>query len=416
MLVPSTRSNAGLFGRDARQLALLDAAAQEFNARGISGASIARIARTLGLTRAAVYYYVKDRDDLAAQCYMRTCALAADDLAAAQREPTGLAGIVAFIRGALDPARPPAAVLSELDCLEGGARAAIRSAHQSNLETLRGYVRAGIADRSIRACDDEVVAQTIIGTIAWIPLSVDWVEDTDAGFRARTVEALIDVLVDGEARDTDFRFEPAVAIASFFPPPAKAFDRRATSAAKIDQLVMTASQLFNRKGIDGTSLDDIAAALGATKGVLYHYLKNKGDLVVRCYRRSFDLTERFADACDAKGRTGLERALLGLWLNVQAQASGLSPLILMAGASALPATVRREIVRRARRLQKRFRAFGEQGLADGSFRAVDFDAVAQLGAGPFEWLPKWFSTDDPRAPEALAREIVDLFVKGLRAR
>ena len=59
---------------------------------------------------------------------------------------------------------------------------------------------------------------------------------------------------------------------------------------------MTASQLFNRRGIDGVSLDDITAELGATKGALYHYLDNKADLVVRCYRRSFDLTERFADA------------------------------------------------------------------------------------------------------------------------
>jgi AcrR family transcriptional regulator len=222
--------------------------------------------------------------------------------------------------------------------------------------------------------------------------------------------------VNGEAEDPDFRFEPRVSIQSFFPEPGNAFDRKAASDAKVEQLLMTASLAFNRSGVDGTSLDAITAALGATKGVFYHYLKNKTDLVVRCYRRSFDLTERFADACEQSGGSGLERATLGLYLNVQAHASGLSPLILMAGASALPAAAKRETTRRARKLQSRFRVFGEEGLADGSFRAIDFDAVAQLGAGAFEWLPKWFSTEDPRAPEILAREIVDLFTRGLRAR
>jgi AcrR family transcriptional regulator len=55
----------------AKLAALLDEAAQEFNARGLAGASIGRIARAMGLTRAAVYYYVKDREDLAVQCYRR---------------------------------------------------------------------------------------------------------------------------------------------------------------------------------------------------------------------------------------------------------------------------------------------------------------------------------------------------------
>ena len=57
--------------RAAKHALLLDVAAREFNARGIAGASIGRIAKAMGLTRAAVYYYVKDRDALAAQCYRR---------------------------------------------------------------------------------------------------------------------------------------------------------------------------------------------------------------------------------------------------------------------------------------------------------------------------------------------------------
>jgi AcrR family transcriptional regulator len=384
------RASAAL-GREARREALLDEAAQEFNARGISGASVARIARRVGLTRAAVYYYFEDRHDLTVQCYARACEIMARDLAAAEAASgPGLERVLGFLRLALDPKRAPVAALSELDYLRGSAHAAIALAQRRNVERLRALVRSGVEDGTIRACDDEIVAQTLIGTVTWIPLSVEWVQGTDETYRARTAEALCDLVADGQAADRSFAFIPAVAIESFFPVPAAAFDRVGVSAAKVEQLLMTASQLFNRRGIDGTSLDDITEVLGATKGVLYHYLASKTDLVVRCYRRGFALYERFADAAERCGRTGLERGLIGLYLNVQAHASGLSPLIQMAGASALPA-------------------------ADGSFRRIDFDAVAQLGAGAFQWLPKWFRTDDVRAAEKLGEEIVVLFIRGLRA-
>lgn len=402
--------------RAEKHAALLEEAAQEFNARGLSGASMGRIARAMGLTRAAIYYYVKDREELAVQCYRRTCEILHGDLAAAETSRgSGLDRLLFFLRRTLDPRRSPPAVLSELDYLDGRKHAALKAAHEGNVERLRALVRAGIADGSIRACDDEIVAQTMIGIITWIPISVAWVEATDETYRARTVEALADFIVNGQAADPHYVFEPKVAITEFFATPPSAFDRRGAAAAKIEQLLMTASRMFNRRGIDGTSLDEITAALGATKGALYHYLENKTDLVVRCYKRSFTLTERFTDAAERTGRDGLERAMIGLYLNCQAHSSGLAPLTLMVGSSALPANAQRDITRRARALQRRYESFGRSGLKDGVFREFDFDATAQFGAGAFEWLPKWFSTDDSRASSALAMEIVTLFIRGLRA-
>ena len=58
-----------------------DEAARQFNARGIAAPSVNQVAKRVGLTRAAVYYYVKDGEDLVFQCYLRACQLTADDLA-----------------------------------------------------------------------------------------------------------------------------------------------------------------------------------------------------------------------------------------------------------------------------------------------------------------------------------------------
>src|SRR5580692_2261209 len=103
---------------------LLDGAAELFNLRGISATSVADVADILGLSRASLYYYVEDREDLVFQCYLRACELMAEDLAAAGGEPSGLKRTLAFVRHSLMPTRPSTAVLSEIDVL-AGARAEV---------------------------------------------------------------------------------------------------------------------------------------------------------------------------------------------------------------------------------------------------------------------------------------------------
>lgn len=48
---------------------------------------------------------------------------------------------------------------------------------------------------------------------------------------------------------------------------------------KIAMLMETASGLFVEKGYDKTTMDEIAAAAGVAKGTLYHYFKNKAELL-----------------------------------------------------------------------------------------------------------------------------------------
>ena len=401
--------------RDARRDALLEAAAAEFNARGISRASISRIAAAKGLTRAAVYYYVRDRDDLVFQAYRRSCEVTASDLEAAEDAGGGaMATLESFVRRALDPARPTSAVLGDVDYLQGAERTAIATAHAANVQRLRGIIRLGSEVGELRPCDDEIIAQAIIGMVAWIPLSAEWVEGSDANHRARAVEALVDILAKGEAADPAWTFAPPVTISAFFPPPPDPFNRSQVAEAKLERLLMTASAVFNRRGVDGASLDEVARELGATKGAFYHYLDNKTELVVRCQERANRLYDEFAAAADRYGRTSLEKSLIGLHLLVQSHASGLSPLVQLVGHEAFPPAARRAMRRRNRAVQQRYEGFAALSLQDRAMRDIDFNAVSQLSAGVFEWLPKWFDPADPRAGASLAYELVQLFAHGLK--
>lgn len=400
-----------------RDDALLNAAAIEFNAYGVSGASLSRIARTVGLTRAALYYYFDSREDLAYRCYLRACDIMAADLAAAEKAGrNGLARVQNFIRHTLDPVRAPGVVPSEIPSLGETHRARVQAAHDRNVATLMRFIREGVADRSIRSCDAEIAAQAILGMVYWVPLAEEWVEGSGETVRRRAAEALTDLVTQGTAADPAYPFACPIDVNSFAFRPSNAFDRGQAAAQKVELLSRTASRLFNRSGIDGTSLDQITREVGATKGAFFHYIEDKTALVAECHRRSMELSEKIVEAAERHGRNGLERAMLGLHLLVQAFAGELAPLSPLTGLEALPLKLRAPLQRRGLALQNRYEQMNRKGLDDGSLRPFEMRTVSATGAGVFGWIPKWRRDDDARSPRALADEIVALFVRGLRRR
>ena len=404
--------------RPTQREVLLDEAAQQFNARGIAATAVNQVAKRVGLTRAAVYYYVKDSEDLVFQCYQRACQLTADDLAHAHEQSKDDVGrIAAFVRRALAPERPQVAVVSEIAYLSDAKRTLIETEHGRNIAALENFVRSGIRAGTIRECDAHVVAQAIFGIVSWIVLSPGWVgKGGDAASALRMADAIVDHLEHGLARTPAAPFSCRIDVKSLTSAPANMFDREHAAAMKIEQVLETASRLFNERGLDGASLDQIAAALGATKGALYHYFSDKRELILRCYERSAALDEKMTDLAEHSGGTGLERGMIGLHLNVQAQVAGPSPLVPLIGFESIAPGPRKALQKRLAQLHWRFTEMGRQGIADGSNRRCDVDAIALAGAGIFGWIPKWLPASAAARRWEIADQMVELSRLGLRPR
>lgn len=405
-------------GRRGKREAVLDAAARQLNARGVSNTSLSEIAAGLGITRAALYYYVEDRDDLVFQCYRRACEAMARDLDAAGKSGgSGLDRVLAFVDRALDPDRAEPAALAEVGALPRLQRETIEGLHRGNVAQLVDLVEAGQADGTVRPCDPLIVAQAIVGVVSWIPLVPRWTGEPEAGFRTRARAGAATLIREGVATD------PAAALAYapldigiLRPARGNAFDRDAAAAMKLEELLRAASRLFNRKGVEATSIDEIAAEVGATKGAVYHYLADKPDLLARCFRRAFSLSDRILQAVELSGGTAMQRNLAGVALLVEMQLDDeFCPLAPLAGVEALPADARDEIMARVRALEQGYPEVAREGLADGSVKDVDLTAVAEAMAGAFGWLHKWWRPElAPR--DAVVAEHVRLLAQGLGAR
>jgi AcrR family transcriptional regulator len=285
------------------------------------------------------------------------------------------------------------------------------------LAQLKALIEQGVAAGELRACDPGIIAQALLGMISWIPLAPRWVGD-DPEIRARATAAAIDLVRNGvaaRARPEDAL--PQIDVATLRLARGSLFSREDAAAMKTEELLRTASRLFNRKGIDAVSLDEVGAAVGATKSVVYHYLTDKPDLVAQCYRRAFALGDRVLAAMDGVEGDGFARAVAGFRLLVEVNARAeFSPLVPLAGVDALHEEARRDIVALARHSEEAFPAAAQAGIADGSIRRIDLIGTAVALAGTFGWIPKWYDGEDEAVTSSIAGEFQLLYAFGLKAR
>ncbi|WP_293541993.1 TetR/AcrR family transcriptional regulator [Phenylobacterium sp.] len=410
MAVPEERSTKLRdASRAARREAVLDEAAHEFNRRGVASARLAELARRLGLSRASLYNYCRDREDLARQCYIRSCELTGQTLSRAALFPgRGIDRIAAFVRLSLEYGRPPIAVLNEISYLPETHQAEVRSARSDNVSALVALIEQGIADGSVRPCRARLACETIFGVLEWATLSRTWAQISDEGFAIRMAAAIPSMILDGVAAN-DVVLSRPLALEARFDDLIAAF----SCDDRWEELARAGSRLFNARGVDGVSLDDIAAEVGATKGLIYHYFDTKRAFVAFCYQRSFRLFERIMTVSDAEP-TALEAARTSSTLNVLAQLGELQPLSLGTNYEIFSPDQQREFSEATQALFRRSVARIRRGISDGSIRNMDAEPIALASAGVFNSLGHRLPPSERPESVSTAIEISDFLLYGIR--
>jgi len=152
---------------------MLRAAALCFNEKGFSGTSLKDVANVLGLTDAALYYYVKNKEELVYFCYVRAADLGREamDSAIADRA-NGYLTIVTYLRNHIEmmvAERGPIAIMSEIPSLKPIHRDEILNLSRSHSTRFEELLETAIDDGSIVAVDVRMTGNAIMGSINWIP-------------------------------------------------------------------------------------------------------------------------------------------------------------------------------------------------------------------------------------------------------
>ena len=152
---------------------ILKAAAGCFNQKGYSGTSLKDVARHLGLTDAALYYYVRNKEELVYQCYLRAAVLGREAMDRARQEGrSGLEQARLYIRYHVEVMvsdRGPVAIMSEIPSLSGPHREEILEVSRGHSRAFERILATGVEDGSIDCRDIRMTGNAIMGAINWIP-------------------------------------------------------------------------------------------------------------------------------------------------------------------------------------------------------------------------------------------------------
>ena len=66
------------------------------------------------------------------------------------------------------------------------------------------------------------------------------------------------------------------------------FSQTYKADVKLMAILAQASRLINLQGSSATTLTDVAREMGLAKTSVYHYVRNKEELIYRCYLASCD--------------------------------------------------------------------------------------------------------------------------------
>lgn len=73
---------------------------------------------------------------------------------------------------------------------------------------------------------------------------------------------------------------------------------RDRGTARRQSIVEAAAKLFQQRGFQGTSMDDVAAAAALNKSSLYHYFPSKAELLAQIYSECIDTMQTLYQAQD----------------------------------------------------------------------------------------------------------------------
>jgi AcrR family transcriptional regulator len=350
--------------------AIMAAATEILNQRGVRGMTLALVAERVGLITTSVTYYFKKKDELAAACFVSGIQRLMVLVREARREPTAEARIRRLLELYLDlRARislgeaPPIPVFSDIRALSLETLATPAIEYLRLFRAVRSLFAAPGADW-LRRGQATARTQILLEQIHWAEA---WLGRYDAHDYPRVCERMLDILLRGlSVGPAEWRPQP-IALANGSPPTAGG-----------EPFLRAATRLINERGYRGASVELIAAQLNVTKGSFYHHHSAKDDVVTACFARSFDIVrkaQRAAQALEGDEWLKLSSAAAAL---VEFQFSSVGPLLRTSALAALPESIREEMIAQSGRLSDRFAAMISDGVAQGSVRPVDPFVAAQM--------------------------------------
>ena len=193
---------------------------------------------------------------------------------------------------------------------------------------------------------------------------------------------------------------------------------RETLVDSRQEILRTAARLFQQRGYDATSMNDVAAALKLSKGGLYHHFQSKDEILFEIMNHAMEITQErvlgpVRGIADPAERL---RALIRLHIEVVLSPRDREITVMLHENHPLPPTLRKRINNR----KKEYIHFVEGLMAEvqrsrQAKGSVSPRAAALALLGMINWIYQWYKPEGNLQANTLVPQFTELVFGGILA-
>jgi AcrR family transcriptional regulator len=193
------------------------------------------------------------------------------------------------------------------------------------------------------------------------------------------------------------------------------------------EILRTAARLFQQRGYDATSMNDVAAALKLSKGGLYHHFQSKDEILFEIMDHAMQITEErvlnpVRSIADPEDRL---RALIRLHIEVVLSPRDREITVMLHENHPLPPSLRKRINSRKKdyvhfleslmeEVQKKVQEKAQKVQPRAKGR-VSPRAAAFALLGMINWIYQWYKPEGELQAQNLIPQFTDLIFGGIFA-
>jgi AcrR family transcriptional regulator len=191
---------------------------------------------------------------------------------------------------------------------------------------------------------------------------------------------------------------------------------RETPIDSRQEILRTAARLFQQRGYDATSMNDVAAALKLSKGGLYHHFQSKDEILFEIMDHAMEITEQRVLA-PVRGIANPEerlRMLIRLHIEVVLSPRDREITVMLHENHPLPPTLRKRINTR----KKEYVHFVESLIAEvqrarPAKGSVTARAAAFALLGMVNWIYQWYKPEGDLQAQTIVPQFTELVLGGI---
>jgi AcrR family transcriptional regulator len=191
--------------------------------------------------------------------------------------------------------------------------------------------------------------------------------------------------------------------------------RRGRPGHNLDSLLDVAVAVFNERGYEATSMDELAARLGVTKSAIYHHVPSKVELLRLALDRALDALFAVTEEPGATAGRAIDRLEFVVRGSVRVLAAEL-PFVTLLLRLRGNSEIERAALQRRREFDRIVTRLVTAAEQEGDVRPdVDPAITSRLLFGTVNSLTEWYRPDGDLTPDDLADALVTTTFAGLRS-